>query len=168
MTPQEIESRTLSDYAADSPRPPRTVFRTLFESGFHNDFEAMASTIADDCEWTLIPDWKTYWGKAARVELCKQGKLASDKIPEIVFDVATPKWGAFEYVNAGVITPEAVNFAKTTGWHFPSDPLRLVGKSYRVGVSFIYQINPKGEIFHLNEYLDMAGLMKQFEVGPIR
>jgi|HubBroStandDraft_4_1064222.scaffolds.fasta_scaffold664673_2 ketosteroid isomerase-like protein len=163
MPTHEIESRDLSDYAAGATTPLRTVFRTLFESGFHNDFEAMAATIADDCEWTLIPDWKTYRGKAACVELCKQGKLASDKTPEIVFDVATPRWGAFEYVNAGVITPEAVEFAKTTGWQFPSDPSLLIGKKYRVGVCFIYQINPNGEIYHLNEYLDMAGLMKQFQ-----
>ena len=140
-----------------------TVFRKLFESGFHNDFETMADTIAEDCEWILMPDMnKIYKGKKAVVELCTQGKLASDKTPEILFDKATPEWGVFEYVNRGVITKEAVEFSKTTGWQFPGDPSKLVGQKYAVGVSFIYQINAEGKISHLREYLDMASLMKQF------
>jgi len=143
---------------------PMTVFRKLFESGFHNDFTTMAETIADDCEWILMPDMnKIYKGKKEVVQLCTQGKLASDKAPEILFDKATPEWGVFEYINKGVITQEAVEFSKTTGWKFPSDPSTLVGKKYAVGVSFIYQINKEGKISHLREYLDMASLMRQFE-----
>lgn len=143
---------------------PTTVFRKLFDSGFHNDFSTMADSIADDCEWVLMPDMnKVYKGKKEVVQLCTQGKLASDKNPEILFDKATPEWGAFEYINRGVITKEAVEFSKTTGWQFPVDPSTLIGKSYAVGVSFIYQINVEGKIAHLREYLDMAGLMKQFK-----
>jgi hypothetical protein len=143
---------------------PTTVFRKLFESGFHNDFAAMADTIADDCEWVLMPDMnKVYKGKKEVVQLCTQGKLASDKTPEILFDKATSEWGAFEYINRGIITKEAVEFSKTTGWQFPVDPSALIGKKYAVGVSFIYQINAEGKIVHLREYLDMAGLMKQFK-----
>ena len=143
---------------------PMTVFRKLFESGFHNDFKTMADTIAEDCEWILMPDMnKTYKGKKEVVQLCTQGKLASDKTPEILFDKATPEWGVFEYINRGVITAEAVEFAKTTGWQFPGDPGTLVGEKYAVAVSFIYQINAEGQISHLREYLDMAGLMKQFK-----
>jgi hypothetical protein len=146
------------------PTTTMTVFRKLFDSGFHNDFKTMAETIADDCEWILMPDMnKIFKGKKAVVELCTQGKLASDKTPEILFDKATSEWGVFEYINRGVITKEAVEFSKTTGWKFPSDPSVLVGKKYAVGVSFIYQINKEGKISHLREYLDTASLMKQFE-----
>jgi hypothetical protein len=143
---------------------PTTVFRKLFESGFKNDFVSMAETIADDCEWVLMPDMnKVYKGKKEVVQLCSQGKLASDKTPEILFDKATPEWGVFEYINRGVITKEAVEFSKTTGWQFPADPSTLVGQKYAVGVSFIYQIDADGKISHLREYLDMASLMKQFK-----
>jgi len=141
-----------------------TVFRKLFESGFHNDFKTMAETIAEDCQWTLMPDMnKIYKGKKEVVQLCTQGKLASDKAPEILFDKATSEWGVFEYINRGTITAEAVEFSKTTGWQFPGDPATLVGQKYAVAVSFIYQINEQGKICQLHEYLDMAGLMKQFK-----
>jgi len=146
------------------PKKLTTVFRKLFDLGFHNDFKTIADTIADDCEWVLIPDMKkVYKGKKAVVELCTQGKLASDKTPEILFDRVTPEWGVFEYINRGIITKEAVEFAKTTGWQFPADAITLVGKPYALAVSFIYQINKEGKISHLREYLDMAGLMKQFK-----
>jgi hypothetical protein len=147
------------------PKTTMTIFRTLFESGFHNDFKTMADTIAEDCEWTLMPDMKVYKGRKAVVELCTQGKLASDKTPEILFDNATPEWGVFEYINKGIITKEATTFAATTGWKFPADPSTLIGKQYAVGVCFVYQINKEGKISHLREYLDMASLMKQFKPG---
>src|SRR3984885_3359165 len=134
-----------------------TVFRKLFESGFKNDFVTMADTIAEDCEWVLMPDMnKIFKGRKAVVELCSQGKLASDKTPEILFDEATPEWGVFEYINRGVITEEATTFAATTGWQFPGDPSTLVGQKYAVGVCFVYKINAEGRIAHLREYLDMA------------
>jgi hypothetical protein len=141
-----------------------TIFRKLFDSGFQNDFETMADTIADNCEWTLMPDMnKVFKGKKAVIELCTQGKLASIKTPEILFDKATPEWGAFEYINRGIITKEAIEFSKTTGWQFPENVSSLVGKPYAVAVSFIYQINQEGKIYHLREYLDMASLMKWFK-----
>jgi hypothetical protein len=148
---------------SESPKP-MTIFRTLFESGFNNDFETMAGTIAENCEWILMPDMnKIYKGKKAVVELCSQGKLASDKSPDILFDHATSEWGVFEYINKGIITKEATVFAATTGWEFPDDPSTLVGQKYEVAVCFVYQIDAEGKIAHLREYLDMASLMKQFK-----
>lgn len=138
------------------------VFHVLFESGRNNDFDAMADTIADDCEWVLMPNMQTFKGKAAVVELCKSGKLASDKVPEILFDVATPEWGVFEYMNRGTVTKELSAFAATSGWQFPSDPSTLVGRQYAVPVCFVYHINAEGKICLLHEYLDLGSLMKQF------
>ena len=45
---------------ANSKKSPFTVFRTLFESGKNNDFDAMAETIADDCEWVLMSNMKSF------------------------------------------------------------------------------------------------------------
>lgn len=57
-----------------------------------------ADTIADDYQWMEIPDMnKVFKGKKEVVELCTQGKLASEKSPEILFDKTTPGLGAFEY-----------------------------------------------------------------------
>jgi hypothetical protein len=140
-----------------------TVFRTLFESGWHNDFDTMADTIDENCEWTLMPNMKIYKGKKDVVALCKSGKLASDKTPEILFDVATAEWGVFEYMNNGVITKELTAFAKVSGWQFPKDPSTLVGEHYSVPVCFVYHINAKGKIYLLHEYLDNASLMKAFK-----
>jgi ketosteroid isomerase-like protein len=137
------------------------VFRTLFESGRNNDFEAMADTIAEDCEWVLMPNMKTFKGKKAVVELCKGGKLASEKTPEVLFDDANPTWGVFEYMNRGVITKEFSAFAATSGWKFPGDAGSLVGKSYDVAACFVYHINENGKIYLLHEYLDLGSLMKQ-------
>jgi limonene-1,2-epoxide hydrolase len=143
---------------------PMTVFRKLFESGFNNDFETMAKTIAENCEWVLMPNMdKIYKGKKAVVELCTQGKLASDKSPDILFDHATSEWGVFEYINKGIITKEATTFAATTGWKFPVDPSALIGQKYAVAVCFVYEIDAEVKIAHLREYFDMAGLMKQFK-----
>jgi hypothetical protein len=139
-----------------------TVFRKLFESGRKNDFESMSDTIDEDCEWVLMPNMKRFKGIKEVVGLCKGGKLASDKTPEIMFDVAGPAWGAFEYVNRGVVTKELSAFAATTGWPFPTDPA-LLGKKYAVPVCFVYQINPQGKIYLLHEYLDLGGLMGQFK-----
>jgi hypothetical protein len=152
-----------------SPRATSTaassfgVFRTLFESGRKNDFEAMADTIAEDCEWVLMPNMKAFKGKAAVVALCKGGKLASDKTPEVLFDDATPTWGVFEYMNRGVITKELTAFAATSGWTFPGDPASLVGKAYATPVCFVYHLNEAGKICRLHEYLDLGSLMKQLK-----
>jgi hypothetical protein len=139
------------------------VFRTLFESGKNNDFQAMADTIDEDCEWVLMPNMKTFKGKKDVVALCKDGKLASEKTPEILFDVATPEWGVFEYMNQGTITKELTAFVATSGWQFPSDPSLLVGRQYEVPVCFVYRLNAKGKIYLLHEYLDLGSLMKSFQ-----
>jgi hypothetical protein len=139
------------------------VFRTLFESGRNNDFEAMADTIDENCEWVLMPNMKSFKGKKAVVELCKSGKLASDKVPEILLDVATPEWGVFEYMNRGTITKELSAFAATSGWQFPVDPSALIGQHYEVPVCFVYHINAKRKIYLLHEYLDLGSLMKSFK-----
>ena len=39
----------------------------------------------------------------------------------------------------------------------------LVGQQYAVAVCFVYQINAKGEIYLVYEYLDLANLKKQFK-----
>jgi hypothetical protein len=140
-----------------------SVFRTLFESGRNNDFEAMADTISDDCEWVLMPNMKRFKGKSAVVELCTGGKLASDKVPEILFDVATAEWGVFEYVNRGTITKKLSGFAATSGWQFPQDPSTLVGRQYEVPVCFVYHLNAQGKIYLLHEYLDLGSLMRQLK-----
>jgi hypothetical protein len=139
-----------------------TVFRTLFEAGKLNDFQSMADTIDEDCEWILMPNMKSFKGKKEVTELCKGGKLASDKSPEILFDEATPQWGVFKYMNRGIVTKELTAFVGTSGWEFPGDPSTLVGKQYSVPVGFIYHINSKGKIYLLHEYLDLGSLMKQF------
>src|ERR1700683_754314 len=96
--PESISVNGAKTQGMISKKSAFSVFRTLFESGRSNDFEAMADTIDEDCEWVLMPNMKTFKGKRAVVELCRGGKLASDKTPEILFDVATPKWGVFEYM----------------------------------------------------------------------
>jgi hypothetical protein len=151
----------------ETMEPPKTttVFRTLFESGKANDFETMADTIDEDCEWVLMPNMKTFKGKKDVAEFCKGGKLASEKTPEIMVDFATPEWGVFEYWNRGIITKELVAFAGTSGWQFPVDPATLVGKKYEVPVCFVYRINTKGKIYLLHEYLDLGSLMKCFKTN---
>jgi len=142
----------------DAQKTTVTVFRTFFESVKANHCDALADTIAEDCEWVFIPDMKTYKGIKAVVELCEHGKLASDKTPEIQIDVATPEWGVFKYINRGAITKEA-----TTGWQFPADLGKLIGEKYAVSICFVYQINEEGKIFHINEYHDMAQLNRIVE-----
>jgi hypothetical protein len=140
------------------------VFHTLFESGRVNNFDAMADTIAEDCEWVLMPNMQKFEGKAAVVELCKKGKLASDKTPEIIFDVATPEWGVFEYMNRGTITKDLSALAAIdSDFQLAKDPSTLVGRNYAVAVCFVYRINAQGKIYLVHEYLDMAALMKQFK-----
>jgi len=159
----DVKTNPRPTQGGSSPESPFGVFRTLFESGRKNDFEAMAETIADDCEWVLMPNMKTFKGKDDVVALCKGGKLASEKTPEILFDVATPEWGVFEYMNRGTITKELTVFAATSGWRFPSDPSTLVGRQYQVPVCFVYRLNAKGQIYLLHEYLDLGSLMKSLQ-----
>jgi ketosteroid isomerase-like protein len=157
---KEMQDRNSNGSTAVFP-----IFRTLFESGRANDFEAMADTLDEDCEWVLMPTMQTFKGKTAIVELCKQGKLASEKTAEIMFDAATANWGVFEYVNRGVITKELPAFAATSGWKFPADPDTLVGRHYEVPVCFVYHTNAEGKIYRLHEYLDLESLMTQLQ-GP--
>jgi len=147
----------------NSKKSACTVFRTLFESGRNNDFDAMADTIADDCEWVLMSNMMSFKGKSDVVALCKAGKLASEKTPEIIFDLATPEWGAFEYVNRGVITESLSALVATSGQQFPVDPSTLVGRQYEIPVCFVYHLNAQGKIYLLREYLDLGSLMQQFE-----
>ena len=56
---------------ANSKKSPRTIFRTLFESGNNNDFDAVADAIADDCEWVLMSNMMSFKGKNDVVALCK-------------------------------------------------------------------------------------------------
>jgi ketosteroid isomerase-like protein len=148
---------------ADSEKSPFTVFRTLFESGKNNDFDAMAETIADDCEWVVMSNMKSFKGKKDVVALCEAGKLASDKTPEIILDNATAEWGVFEYMNRGVITESLSRFAASSGWQSPVDPSTLVGRKYEVPVCFVYHLNAQGKICLLHEYLDLGSLMEQFK-----
>jgi len=144
-----------------------TVFRTLFESGKANDFETMANTLADDCEWVMMPNMQKFTGKAACAELCKKGKLSSDKTPEIMTDFATAEWGVFEYMNKGTITKELVHLgALDPSFKLTPDDGALVGKQYSVAVCFVYRLNTQGKIRQLHEYLDMEGLKKQLQPPP--
>ena len=111
-----------------------------------------------------MPNMKKFKGQKDVVELCKGGKLASEKTPEILFDVATHEWGIFEYMNRGTITKELTAFAGSSGWQFPRDPRTLVGQQYEVAVCFVYHVNAKGKIYLLHEYLDLGSLMKQFKL----
>jgi len=140
-----------------------TVFRTLFESGKDNAFDAMAETIADDCEWVLMSNMTSFKGKKDVVALCKAGKLASEQAPEIISDHADSEWGVFEYMNRAVITESWSALAATSGWQFPADPSTLVGRKYEVPVCFVYSIDAQGKIYRVHEYLDLASLMEQFE-----
>jgi len=144
-----------------------TIFRKLFESGKANDFDTMANTIAEDCEWVMMPNMQRFKGKAACAELCKKGKLSSDKTPEIMTDVATAEWGVFEYMNNGTITKELVHLGTLDpSFKLTPDDSAVVGKKYSVAVCFVYRVNPEGKIVQLHEYLDMEGLKKQFQPPP--
>jgi hypothetical protein len=146
------------------PASALPIFHALFESGRNNDFTALADTMADDCEWVLMPNMKSFKGKAACVELCTKGKLASDKTPDILFDVATSDWGVFEYMNRGTITKDLTALAAIdSDFKLADDPATLVGRQYCVAVCFVYRINAAGKISLVHEYLDMAGLMKQLK-----
>jgi ketosteroid isomerase-like protein len=149
-----------------TPKPVSAfpIFHVLFESGRNNDFEAMADTMADDCEWVLMPNMQSFKGKAACVELCTKGKLSSDKTPEILLDVATPEWGVFEYMNRGTITKDLTALAAIdSDFKLAEDPATLAGRQYAVAVCFVYRINADGKIYLVHEYLDMASLMKQLK-----
>jgi hypothetical protein len=146
---------------APSPFP---IFHALFEFGRNNDFEAMADTMDEDCEWVLMPNMQAFKGKAACVELCTKGKLASDKTPEILYDVATAEWGVFEYMNRGTITKDLTALAAIdSDFKLAEDPKRLIGRQYAVAVCFVYRINAARKIYLVHEYLDMAGLMEQLK-----
>jgi SnoaL-like domain len=166
----DSKSADNSPNVGTSPRKDAaTVFRTLFESGKANDFETMANTIADDCEWVMMPNMQRFKGKAACVELCKKGKLSSDKTPDIMTDLAAAEWGVFEYMNNGTITKELVHLgALDPSFKLTPDDSALVGKKYSVAVCFVYRINAQGKIVQLHEYLDMEGLKKQFQPSPTR
>jgi hypothetical protein len=70
--PTDVNGGAMRD--VNSKKSPFGVFRTLFESGRANDFEAMADTIDQDCEWTMMPNMKTFKGKNAVVENVQAGQ----------------------------------------------------------------------------------------------
>jgi hypothetical protein len=82
---------------------------------------------------------------------------------EIVSDAATPTWGVFEFINQGTVAPGVVDFAAHSTWKFPADPSTLVGRKYHVPVCMVYQIDTNGHISSLNEYTDVASLMKSIK-----
>ncbi|MGB6431920.1 MAG: nuclear transport factor 2 family protein [Candidatus Acidiferrales bacterium] len=145
-----------------SAKSPFTAFRKLFECVKINDFDAMADTIADDCEWVLMSDMRKFKGKQEVVAFCQARKLACEEEPEIIFDVATSEWGVFEYLNRGTVTANLSALAAASGWKFPMDPGTHAGRQYAVRVCFVYRVNLEGKIYMLNEYLDLASLMSQF------
>ncbi len=111
-----------------------------------------------------MPNMQSFKGKTACVELCTKGKLSSDKTPEILYDVATPEWGVFEYMNRGTITKDLTALAAIdSDFKLADDPATLAGRQYAVAVCFVYRINGDGKIYLIHEYLDMAGLMKQLK-----
>ncbi len=138
------------------------IFRALFEAGRQRDLEALADSISDDCEWVLMPNMKSYKGRGAIVELCTGGKLASNLLPEIIFDEANARWGVFEYINRGIITKELSAFVATSRWQLPSPAETFLGKQFEVPVCFVYHLNGEGKIHLIHEYLDLSSLMKQF------
>jgi hypothetical protein len=157
-----LSSRSRLAQDANSRTSPSTVFRTLFESSKKNDFAALADTIHDECEWVMMSNRRVVKGKRNIVALCKAGKLASEKSPEIMFDVATAQWGVFEYLNRGVITRSLCNFAAASGWQLPAAPATLVGRRYAAPVCFVYRTNAQRKIYLLQEYFDLGSLTNQF------
>lgn len=142
-----------------SPVKPATVFRKLFESSGSNDFEAVADTLDEDCEWVFMPNRRATKGKKEAVELCMSRQLGSDKTPEIMFDFANSLWGVFEHMDRGVLTQELWALAAASGCQFPADPGALIGKPYEAPVCFVYSINAKGKIHLLHEYFNLESLM---------
>jgi hypothetical protein len=148
--------------AAISRTSPHTVFRRLFESSENHDFDAVAATIHEECEWMLMSSGEIFKGRKNIVALCKSGKLASGNKPEIIFDVANAEWGVFEYMSRGVITDAFANLAAASGWRFPFAPAALVGRRYALPVCIVYHTNAQRKIYLLQEYLDLGSLPNQF------
>jgi len=147
---------------AISRTSPPTIFRTLFESSENNDFDAVAGAIHEECEWMLMSSGEIFKGGKNIVALCKAGKLASVKKPEIMFDVANAEWGIFEYMSRGVITNAFANLAAASSWQFPVAPAALVGRRYALPVCIVYHTNAQRKIYLLQEYLDLGSLTNQF------
>ena len=111
----------------------------------------------------MMPTGTTFKGKKACMDMCKAGKFGFDRTdPEISFDAATAEWGVMEYMNQGTVTNELSTLAEKTGWQFPQDPSKLVGRKYKVPVCFVYRLNAKRKIYSFHEYTDLASLMKTF------
>jgi hypothetical protein len=141
---------------------PPTIFRTLFESSEKNDYGAVADAIHEECEWMLMSSGEIFKGRKNIVALCKSGKLASEKTPEIMFDVANAEWGVFEYMSRGVITDAFADLAAASDWQFPVAPAALVGRRYALPICFVYHTNAQRKIYLLQEYLDLGSLTNQF------
>jgi hypothetical protein len=67
-------------------------------------------------------------------------------------------------MNRGTITKDLSALAAIdSDFKLAEDPTTLIGRQYSVAVCFVYRINPKGKIYLVHEYLDMAGLMRQLK-----
>jgi hypothetical protein len=142
-----------------------TPFSRLAWALFADDWVTAAAQLADDIEWDMMPNLQKIKGKEAVIKFLKAGKNASAKEPVPLLNTATKDWGVWEYINQGTVTRDMHVLAETDS-DFQlgaADTSTLEGQQYAVAVCFVYQINAKGELYLVHEYLDLANLKKQFQ-----
>jgi limonene-1,2-epoxide hydrolase len=142
-----------------------TPFSRLAWALFADDWVNAAAQLADDIEWHMMPNLQKIAGKEDVINFLKAGKNASAKEPVPLLNAATEEWGVWEYMNQGTVSKDMRVLAEADS-DFQlgtEDTSALEGQRYAVAVCFVYQINEKGEIYLVHEYLDLANLKKQFK-----
>ncbi len=168
----QLFNATQARASDDSLKPDSTAtpFSTFFWKAIHymetldeaEKIDAVAN-FADDIEWDMMNNGQVRKGKEEVVAWCFAGGFGSKKEPVVIRNIATKEWGVWEYWNIGTLEEGIIEFARQSKWPFPADPKSLIGRTYRIPVSFIYHINAEGKIDLVDEYLDTQSLMAQFK-----
>jgi limonene-1,2-epoxide hydrolase len=142
-----------------------TPFSTLAWALLKDDLVTVAAQLADDIEWDMMPNMQKIKGKNNVIDFLKAGKDASAKEPVPLLNIATKDSGVWEYINRGTVTKDMhVLAAADSDFQLGAkDMSTLAGQQYAVAVCFVYQINAKGKIYLVHEYLDLENLKKQFK-----
>jgi hypothetical protein len=140
------------------------VWDQQLKAGRSGDWDALQTTIAPDCVWSVITQGAVFRGRDEVVSFIREGfdAAATREEPDVRDTFSTTESGVYEYTSRGTIDRDhAKAFARRLTGDRPiitSALARMVGwvmggKSFSVPVCFVYHVNQDAQIDRVNEYV---------------
>ena len=144
------------------------VWDRQLKAGRSGDWDALQTTIAPECVWSVITQGAVFRGRDQVIGFIREGfdAAATREQPDVRGEFSTTESGVYEYTSRGTIDRDRAKafagrltggrpiitgaLANIVGW-------AMGGKAFAVPVCFVYHVNQDGQIDRVNEYVGKRG-----------